>query len=64
MTERKNWILNIQFFVSVITSPKNTFFQGFDLFLIQLGQIFPKGKKSEYLCKKAKKNKEFRDNWS
>ena len=36
------WILKIQFFLSVITSPKNTFFQKYDLFLIQLGQIFPK----------------------
>ena len=39
---------------SIITSPKNTFFQKFDLFLKQLGQIFPKSQQKVSICVKMR----------
>ena len=54
----------IQLFLSVITSPKSTFFLKYDLFLIQLGQIFPKSEQKVGTCVKMRKKKVFRDNWS
>ena len=36
------WVLRGHWFLSLVTSPKNTFIQKFDLFLEKLGPIFPK----------------------